>query len=214
MMYRVFLLTLIFLAPLHADPVSLEENGGLAILSNGIITATVEKDSASINSLRFRDTEFIRQERGGAYFSMDGGKNFRVPAGCTFRVHHRTPDLIDIAMTHSWKSQVQAVDMEIHYVVRTGVSGLYTYAVVRHPAGYPATRFGEWRMVWKLPHDLLDTICVDRLRFRKMPTAAEFAQAKRTDIGEIVQLTTGPWAGKFDCKYDYNADYHLSLIHI
>ena len=139
---------------------------------------------------------------------MDGGKNFRVPAGCSFRVHQRTPDTIDIAMTQPWKSHVQAVDIEIHYVIRAGVSGLHTYAVVRHPASYPATKFGEWRMVWKLPSDLLDTICVDRLRFRKMPTAAEFAQAKRTDIGEIVQLTTGPWAGKFDCKYDYNADYH------
>ncbi len=209
-MFRHFLLTILLLTPLHAAPVTLEEKGELAILSNGIITATVDKDSASINSLRFRDTEFIRQERGGAYFSMDGGKNFRVPAGCNFRVHHRTPELIDIAMTQSWKSQVQAVDIEIHYVVQTGVSGLHTYAVVRHPAGYPATKFGEWRMVWKLPDDLLDTICVDRLRFRKMPTAADFAQAKRTDIGEIVQLTTGPWAGKFDCKYDYNADYHAT----
>ncbi len=205
---RNFLLAILFTAPLLAAPVKLEEKGDLAILSNGIVTANIHKDSASIRSLRFRDAEFIRQQRGGAYYSMDGGKNYRVPSACAFRVHHQTPELIDIAMKQPWKGHAQAVDNEIHYVIRAGVSGLHTYATVSHPATYPATRFSEWRMVWKLPDDLLDTICVDRLRFRKMPTAADFAQAKRTDIAEIVQLTTGPWAGKFDCKYDYNADYH------
>ncbi len=34
----------------------------------------------------------------------------------------------------------------------------------------------------------------------RCPTAADFARAKPTDIAEIVQLTTGPWAGKFDGK--------------
>lgn len=205
---RTFLILILCASSLFADQVKLEDKGDLAILSNGIITATIHKDGASIRSLRYRDTEFIRQQRGGAYFSMDGGKNYRVPSACAFRIHQQTPELIDIAMKQTWKGHAQAVDIEIHYVIRAGMSGLHTYAVVSHPAAYPATRFGEWRMVWKLPDDLLDTICVDRLRFRKMPTAADFSKAKRTEIAEIVQLTTGDWAGKFDCKYDYNADYH------
>lgn len=202
------LIVVILITQIVIGQVTLEENENLAILSHGIITATIQKDSASIQSLRYRDTEFIRQERGGAYYSMDGGRNFRVPADCSFRIHQRTSETIDIAMLQPWKNHAQAVDIEIHYVIRAGTSGLYTYAVLRHPAHYPATKFGEWRMVWKLPSDLLDTICVDRLRFRKMPTAYDFSRAKPTDITEIVQLTTGPWAGKFDCKYDYNADYH------
>ena len=206
---RILLLAaLLCTPPLFAAEVKLEEKGNLAILSNGIITASIHKDGASIRSLRFRETEFIRQQRGGAYYSMDGGKNYRTPANCTFRIHRQTPELIDIAMKQTWKGHAQAVDIEIHYVIRAGVSGLHTYATVSHPASYPATSFSEWRMVWKLPDDLLDTICVDRLRFRKMPTAADFSKAKRTEIAEIVQLTTGAWAGKFDCKYDYNADYH------
>jgi rhamnogalacturonan endolyase len=209
-MIRPLLLAACLLTFLHAAEPTLVEKDGSAILSNGIVTAIIRKSTATIQSLRFRDTEFIRQKNGGAYYSMEGGKNFRVLAGCSFHVHHRTPDTIDIAMTQKWSTQPQAVDIEIHYVIRTGVSGLHTYAILRHPAKYPAARFGEWRMVWKLPSDLLDTICVDRLRFRKMPSAADFARAKPTDILEIVKLTTGPWAGKYDCKYDYNADYHIT----
>lgn len=39
------------------------------ILSNRILT-TIDRSSASINSLRFHDPEFIREERRGARFSM------------------------------------------------------------------------------------------------------------------------------------------------
>ncbi|MCB1133731.1 MAG: hypothetical protein KDN05_21610, partial [Verrucomicrobiae bacterium] len=104
--------------------------------------------------------------------------------------------------------QAQAVDIEIHYVLRRGDTGIYTYAILDHPAEYPATSIGEWRMVWKLPDDLLDTIVVDKLRYRKMPTAADISRAEPTAIGEIVKLTTGSRRGLFECKYDYNADYH------
>lgn len=207
-MLRHLLLIVLIFTHLHANDVRLEEKDDLAILSNGIITATISKNSASITSLRFRDTEFVRQHRGGAYYSMEGGKNFRRTTGSDFRIHHQTPGSIDIAMKQVFQNHAQAVDIEVHYVIRAGVSGLHTYATVSHPASYPATSFGEWRMVWKLPDDLLDTICVDRLRFRKMPTAADFAKAAPTEITEIVKLTSGPWAGKFDCKYDYNAEYH------
>jgi hypothetical protein len=61
-MFRFFLLIILSLAPLHAAPVTLEEKGDLAILSNGIITATVGKNSASIESLaESRFTKFARK---------------------------------------------------------------------------------------------------------------------------------------------------------
>lgn len=191
-------------------PVTLAEQAGHAVLSNGLISATIDKPTASLRSLRFRDTEFVRQGRGGVYFSMDGGASYRTPTGCTFSVHSRTPDTIDVAMRQKWSGQRQALDVEIHYVLRSGDSGLYAYAILDHPPAYPATGVGEWRMVWKLPDDLLDTICVDRLRFREMPTAADFARAEPTPIKEIVKLRSGVRAGNYECKYDYNADYHAT----
>lgn len=189
------------------DPVTLEMRGGTASLSNNLVEATVDTTTASLRSLRFAGTEFVRQGRGGIYFSMDGGSSFRVPGDCTFRIHSRSEDMVDLGMRQKWSGHSQAVDIEIHYVLRRGDSGVYAYAILDHPADYPATRFGEWRMVWKLPDDLLDTICVDRLRYRRMPSAADFARAEPTSIGEIVKLTTGVRAGKYECKYDYNADY-------
>ncbi len=193
-----------------APPVTLVERGDTLVLANGALTATITKASATLRSLRFRGSEFVRQGRGGAYFSMDGGTNYRVPAGCTLSVTTRNDDLVDVALRQKGPAQHQAVDIEVHYVLRRGDTGLYTYVILEHPASYPATRIGEWRMVWKLPDDLLDTIAVDALRSRQMPTASDVAHAEATGIKEIVKLGSGIRGGKFECKYDYNANYQTT----
>ena len=191
-------------------PVTLDERGDTAVLANGWVAATISKSGGSIRSLRFHNTEFVRQKRGGVYFSMDGGSNYRTPSACAFSVRSRGDDMVDIAMRQNGSHLRQAVDIEVHYVLRRGDTGVYAYAILDHPASYPATGFGEWRMVWKLPDDLLDTIYVDRLRYREMPSAADYARAEATGIAEIVKITCGPRAGKFECKYDYNADYQTT----
>ena len=191
-------------------PVTLTERGDAVVLANGALSATLSKTSATLRSLRFRGREFVRQDRGGAYFSMDGGTSYRVPSRCTFKVTTRSDELIDVAMRQNGSGQRQAVDIEVHYVLRRGDTGLYTYAILEHPAAYPATRFGEWRMVWKLPDDLLDTIHVDALRTRLMPKAADLARAEPTPIKEILKLRSGSRAGLFECKYDYNANYQTT----
>ncbi len=187
----------------------LEDLGDAVVLSNPEITATIVKTSASIRSLVYQETDFIRLDhREGIYYSMDGGSSYRVPSGCEYFIHQRTPEFIDVGMRQKWTTQRQAVDIEIHYVIHATGSGLHSYAILRHPAEYPATRIGEWRMVWKLPDDLLDTICVDAMRHRQMPTIADITAAEPTGIKEISRITTGVRAGKFECKYDYNANYY------
>ena len=116
------------------------------MLENGLLTATIAKASATITSLKFRGYEMIRD----GYYSMDGGKRFRVPARCVFSIKTQTPEQADIGLKSFWHNEAEAFDIEIHYVLRRGATGLYSYAVLSHPANYPATDVGEWRMVWKL----------------------------------------------------------------
>lgn len=183
--------------------VSLTRSGNNLILSNGILTATIVP-GARISSLKYKGLEMAHT----IYYSMDGGKNYRTPGGGQYFVKTETPDLVDIGFKNLRKSEPQAVDCEIHYVLKRGASGLYTYAILHHPADYPATGVGEWRLVWKLSNDLLEKIYVDDLRHWQMPSSEDYKTAKPTGIKEITQLTTGPWAGKYDCKYDYSASYH------
>lgn len=211
-MFRAIALLALLVAAATAQQASrpiLDDRGTTVVLSNGKLEATIAKSSANLLSLKAFGSEFVRQgSRGMAYYSMDGGTNYRTPSNCKYTIHSQSDETIDISLRQTWTNQRQAVDVEIHYVIRAGDSGIYTYALLDHPADYPATRIGEWRMVWKMPDDLLNTICVDRLRYRKMPSAADITKSEPTGIKEITKMVSGVRKGLFECKYDYNANYY------
>ncbi len=128
-----------------------------------------------------------------------------------YSVTKQLPDHVDISCKRVFTpGDKQPWDIDVHFVLRSGSPGLYVYAVVSHPASYPDAGMGEWRMVWSMPEEggdtLLERIYVDDLRHWQMPSSYDFAHAQPTGIKEIVKLTTGPWAGKYDCKYMYTAD--------
>lgn len=184
--------------------VTLTDRGSSVVLANGVVSATITKATAKFSSLLYQGNQMVNTSSGGQiYYSMAGP--YEQPTNCVYSVTAQTPDLVDIAMKRT--RSVHNVDIEIHYVLRRDDSGIYTYAILNHPASYPTADIGEWRMVWKLPSDLLERIYVDDLRNWEMPSAYDIAHAQPTGIGEVLRLTTGVRAGKYDCKYEYSADY-------
>jgi rhamnogalacturonan endolyase len=183
--------------------VTLKDSGNTVVLANGIISATILKSSATITSLKFKGYEML----AAGYYSMDGRNRYRIPEHCLYSVKTQSPDMINIGLKSVWRNEAQAFDIEVHYVLQGGASGLYSYAVLSHLANYPATSVGEWRMVWKLSPDLLEKIYVDDLRHWAMPNSEDFKHATRTPIAEIIKVNTGARAGRYDCKYDYSANY-------
>ena len=105
----------------RAQTVKFEDRGPVAILDNGTVTATVNKAGGSLASLKFRGTEMVRPGGGNVYFSMDGGANYRSPAGCIFSVKTQTPELVDVACKRVWKNEPQAFDIDVHYALRRGL---------------------------------------------------------------------------------------------
>ena len=194
--------------------VTLTDSGTTVILANGQLTAVVVKSTAKISSLLHRGTQLVNTSSSGQiYYSMDGGTAYRQPSGCVYTVRTNTTDMVDIGMRQTWSTEPQAVDMEVHYVLRRGDTGIYTYALLDHPDTYPATSFGEWRMVWKIPGgDVFERLYVDALRNRQMPTAADYAAASPTGIPEILKLNTGVLAGQFEGKYCYNSNYRENPV--
>ena len=194
------------------DDVKLEKNGDDATLSNGIITAVVNVPNACVTSLKFKGEEMVSTSgrHTTIYFSQSGGSDYERPGHCEYSVTKQSGDVVDISCKHVYtpaKGDKHAWDMDVHFVLTRGATGLYTYVVTSHPASYPNVGIGEWRMVWSIPPgNLLDYICVDKARNWKMPSDEDFAHGEATPIKEITKLTTGPWAGKYDCKYEYTAD--------
>lgn len=186
-----------------AGNVTLTDNGSFVTLGNGTVTAKITKGSAQVTSLVYLGRETVS---GNIYFSMDGSATYENPANGAFWIKTNTTDRVDVGfrctMTNShW------FNVDIHYVLGRNDSGLYVYAELDHPASYPATGVGEWRMVWKMPQDQTERIYVDNLRNWQKPSSADLAAASPTGIGEIIKINTGPWAGRYVCKYMYNLEY-------
>ena len=193
--------------------VTLSYSGGNATLGNGVLAAVIATSSAQVTSYLFYGTQML-DTSGKIYYSMDGGTSYENPGNCVYSVTTSNADMVDISCKVTWANntnRVHAFDIDCHYVLRRGDTGLYAYAILSHPASYPATSVGEWRIVWKLPHSSTDwtfeRIYADAIRNWYWGKYTDFTSAQSTSIAEVVKLTTGARAGQYDCKYEYSLEY-------
>ena len=200
-------------APGAGADVVLYDTTAAAILDNGVIRAVVDKRSGRVTSYLFDGVQ-MADPANPIYYSMHGGAGFEVPGGCVYTVAAATPDMVDISCKRVWRpgaGHKHVFDIDLHYVLRRGDTGLYAYAILDHPKEYPDAVYGEWRIVWKLPRDrerfFFERAYVDELRHGEMPSVADYRQASATGINEIVKLNTGVRAGEYDGKYSYAARY-------
>lgn len=200
----------------EGEDVTMVTAGKNVVLANGIVTATIDTSSATVLSLRYQGHEMISQtgRHQSLYFFLDGDKGYERFSTCVFSVKQGTPDIVDISCNRLYDPQnpkMHACDVDTHFVLGRGMSGLYVYTILNHPASYPALNVGQYLMIWSMPEAgsrwLMENIYVDAARHWELPTPDDFTKAQDTGIKEIVKLTTGSWQGKFDCKYMYTASY-------
>lgn len=194
--------------------VSLSTTSTTATLSNGVITAVIQKSSGKVSSYLFNGTQMV-DLANPIYYSMDGGTSYEQPSNCVYSVTTQTTDMVDVSFKRTWNSTSgykHVFDIELHYVLRRGDTGIYAYAILDHPSSYPAASVGEWRIVWKLPRSSttfnFERAYIDDLRNWEMPSYYDYQNASPTSIGEIVKLNTGIMAGQYDGKYTYSARYY------
>ena len=200
-------------SPAGGANVTLSTTSTTATLSNGIITAVIQKSSGKVSSYLFNGTQMV-DPANPIYYSMDGGASYEQPSNCVYAVTTQTTDMVDVSFKRTWNGTSgykHVFDIELHFVLRRGDTGLYAYAILDHPAAYPAASVGEWRIVWKLPRTsttfTFERSYIDDLRHWEMPSYYDYQNASPTGIAEIVKLNTGVMAGKYDGKYTYSARY-------
>ena len=97
-------------------------------------------------------------------------------------------------------------DLEIRYTLERGAKGLYTYAIYTHQNTYPGGSVGESRYGFKLSGSVFDWLSIDDQRNALMPTGKDWDAGTDLSMKEARRLTTGPYAGRAEHKYDYSAD--------
>lgn len=134
-MQRLFLILITLVASTGtwaADAVKLTLDGDNrgATVSNGLVTIHIAANG-NVNSAKYLDNEMIQPGKGGnVYLSYvaDSTKNGRLNADTTIVVR-QTDDIVEVVCRQ--KDFVDHLKWEVGYIVRKGVCGYYTYAVVK-----------------------------------------------------------------------------------
>lgn len=189
------------------------DEGGSILLDNGIVSIRIDKTNASITSFSYHGLNlFAGGHGGGTFYWSWNAPTYGGPHGAaTLNVDPASNhgDKADVVIHSPWsgKSGDAAMDVDVHYSLTRGAQGFYVTAMLDHPATYPRTDLGEFRSnAYVSP--IFDWLSVDARRQRKMPTVADMAAAVRVPGApkEVTLLTTGAYAGQFECKYAYSAD--------
>lgn len=193
--------------------VSLKDEGDSIVVDNGIVAIRINKKDASISRFSYKGMNLFEGGHGGGRFYWSwNAPAFGGPRGAatlTVDPASNHGDYAEVKIHSPWsgKSGDAAMDVDVYYSLKRGAQGYYVTAMLDHPASYPRTDLGEWRSnAYVSP--MFDWLSVDALRQRKMPTVADMAAAVKVPGApkEVTLLTTGIYAGQFECKYAYSAD--------
>ncbi len=227
------LILILFLFPAlksHAQnnpPVTVTDDGPTYTMANGYLTVKINKRTGDLVSVKTPKTVTPGIELMGYISGHHAGYWEQSPALAAREVDSIT---IDPATVGGERGEVSVkgysdgrsilganptaagqgggliADLEIRYTLERGAHGLYTYAIYTHQDNYPAGSVGESRFGFKLSGYVFDWLSVDEQRNALMPTGKDWDAGTDLNMKESRRLTTGPYAGRAEHKYDYSAD--------
>ena len=186
----------------------IQEYTNYVILKNGIIEAKIDKNTSNLVSMKVNGVETLyvttSTSRTGGYYDFVTSQGFEQISGATFSIKEETADYIDISLFRPYTpgTNVTRCDVDIHYVLKKGDAGLYTYSILKHKATYPDFDMGSWRQVLWIDNTVTDRICVNDLKTWDMPQPSDTWSP--TSIAEIIKIESGVRAGKYDGKYQFS----------
>jgi rhamnogalacturonan endolyase len=199
-------------------PVTITDNGRSWTLDNGIVKATVTKDSGSMPSLMYKGVQVL-QASGGTWehnpqgapelvnsLSIDPATN----GGARGEVSIKGKSNGTFTMTRSAPGGGTMVDIEIRYSLGRGDSGIYVYSILSHPASYPAMGVGaEDRYITRL-NQAFDWITVDKDRNMLEAAPTDWGQGVVVHAKEQRIMAKGVYKNSVEHKYSYSGMQYVT----
>jgi rhamnogalacturonan endolyase len=184
--------------------VTARADAGQIVLDNGLVRAVVDTASGSVVSFKQlalpKQPELIARGQS-LYWDSNGGPTDPVPGKtgpvkgyfrpgpanrAATRLASASATLADV-MVETGPTEFYPFEVEYHFVMKDGVSGLYCYAVLRHPADLPAATLFQTRFVFRTAadDDVFNYWTVGRGRTVKIPRSG--VVKKVTDATYLLQ---------------------------
>jgi rhamnogalacturonan endolyase len=199
-------------------PVSVSDGGNFYTLSNGIVTARINKRNGDLESLIYRGIDTMGHDQGRAgYWEQDpsaaeqsGGLSQSItidPAkndGARAEVSIKGITGGTVMLTRDAPGGGTSCDLEIRYAMGRGDSGIYAYAIFSHPSSYGAMGVGESRYITKI-NQTFDWISVDADRNLLECAPRDWGTGVVVHAKEQRILGQGNYKGSVEHKYSYTA---------
>ena len=194
--------------------VTITDQGDAYTLVNQFVAAKISKESGGLLSLVYAKTELLAgdtRHADGYWSHAPSGK--AAIAKVTIDPSTNSGDRAEISVRQNsggaklghGPGGSAAIDIEIRYAMGREDSGLYTYTILTHQAGYPTTSIGEARFCAKLNDAVFDWMTVDANRNMKMITAFDWDHGTVMNMKEARRMNSGLYKGQVEHKYDYSA---------
>ena len=182
--------------------VTVKDNGGTVVLSNGIVSITIDKSNAETTNFTFNGTNLLAGGHGGGilYFDGSGGPELSSP---TYALTVNPADNGGAQAEVLIQSIQSPMDVSVYYDLLRGQQGIYDTFILTHEAGYPAYGGAELRSNVYVG-SIFDFLCVDPYRFRQMASPNDTTIAVAGAPKEVTQFTSGIYNGLTECKYGYS----------
>jgi rhamnogalacturonan endolyase len=200
----------------QATGVTITDNGRSWTLDNGIVKATVTKDTGSMPSLIYSGNGHpveIMAASGGTWehnpqgapqltnsVTIDPASNGGVRAEVSIKgISNGT-----FTMTKGAPGGGTICDIEIRYSLGRGDSGIYVYSILGHPASYPAGGVGaEDRYITRL-NQQFDWITVDKDRNMLEAAPTDWGEGVVVHAKEQRIMAKGVYKNSVEHKYSYS----------
>lgn len=162
--------------------VTVTQDAASFTMSNGVITAKVNKRNGDLSSLMYNGVETLTNQSGhaGAYWSHDASGGVETITAVTIDPATNSGDRAEVSvkgisggkkMGHPAGGAADGdfpADIEIRYSLGKTDSGVYSYCILTHKPEYPAGSIGEARFCAKLA-SMYDWLSVDPNRNKYYP---------------------------------------------
>lgn len=130
-----------------AEGVVLTDLGNKVKMDNGLVSVIIVKENATITSMTKDGVELLmapsKEGVGMGYIQRQPQCGYTIPKIDRYSVFRQTPDLVDLSFTQNNNEYPFAFD--VHYVMRSGVSGFYNYIVLGYDTNKTAQFVANWR---------------------------------------------------------------------
>lgn len=194
--------------------VNLDESKSELILSNDQITLKIDKKTANVKDVRINGkqnlvgtiTALNKNPKDVKTFYLDyhtgvsgGGRGFKPRY---YEVVENNSDAVHVKFI---EGRSQELVLEYHYILREGVSGVYSYVVAQNVRHEPV-KIAELRNVYRFDARIMDSVFNGTIQ-GKVPLYAELDKQKKLQ-DETWQFSDGTVYSKYDYA-GYMRDSHV-----